>query len=253
MLVEKRRLGSTDIDISVVGLGTVKFGRNQGVKYPAAFDLPSDEQCRQLLNLAKAIGINFLDTAPAYGSSETRLGQFLKGQRHDWVLATKVGEQFIEGQSQFDFSTPAIIQSIESSLRALQTDYLDMVLVHSNGDDVALIEAGVFEPLASLKEQGKIRAFGMSTKTIAGGKLAVDLSDVVMVSFNPTYTDERDVIVHAHEKQKGVLIKKALASGHLVETVSPIDALRLVLAEPGVTSAVVGTLNPQHLLENTCF
>jgi aryl-alcohol dehydrogenase-like predicted oxidoreductase len=251
--VEKRRLGNTDIEVSVVGLGTVKFGRNQGVKYPQAFDLPSDEQCRQLLNLAKSIGINFLDTAPAYGSSETRLGQFLKGQRHDWVLATKVGEQFMEGQSQFDFSTPAIIHSIESSLRALQTDYLDMVLVHSNGDDVALIEAGVFESLASLKEQGKIRAFGMSTKTIAGGKLAVDLSDVVMVSFNPTYTDEREVIAHAHEKQKGVLIKKAFASGHLLESVLPIDALRFVLAEPGVTSAVVGTLNARHLLENTCF
>lgn len=251
--MEKRRLGNTNIDISVVGLGTVKFGRNEGVKYPQAFELPTDEQCLHLLSLAKEIGINFLDTAPAYGSSEMRLGQFLKGQRHDWVLGTKVGEQFIQGQSQFDFSTPAIVQSIESSLRALQTDYLDMVLVHSNGDDVALIEAGVFEPLMQLKAEGKIRAFGMSTKTIEGGKLAVDLSDVVMVSFNPTYTDEREVITHAHQKQKGVLIKKALASGHLVASVSPVEALRFVLAEPGVTSAVVGTLNSKHLLENTRF
>lgn len=251
--MEKRQLGSTDIHISVVGLGTVKFGRNQGVKYPAAFELPTDAQCLQLLSVAKDIGINFIDTAPAYGSSETRLGHFLKDQRHEWVISTKVGEQFVNGQSQFDFSSETIFQSIESSLRALQTDYLDMVLVHSNGDDSALMEAGVFEPLMQLKAQGKIRAFGMSTKTIQGGKLAVDLSDVVMVSFNPAYLDEREVIAYAHQKQKGILIKKALSSGHLVNTLSPSDALRFILAEPGVTSAVVGTLNPKHLLENTCF
>lgn len=249
--MEKRRLGSIDLDVSVIGLGTVKFGRNTGVKYPRAFDLPSDEQCLTLLQTAKDLGINFLDTAPAYGSSETRLGGFLKGQRPSWVIATKVGEQFIDGQSQFDFSSPAIIESLEASLRALQTDYLDIVLVHSNGDDVALIEAGVFEPLARLKAAGKIRAFGMSTKTVAGGKLAVDHSDVVMVSYNPTYTDEQAVIAYAHQKQKGVLIKKALASGHLVETLAPADALRFVLAAPGVTSAVIGTLNPEHLIENT--
>lgn len=248
--MEKRRLGSSNIEVSVVGLGTVKFGRNQGVKYPHAFALPSDAQCLQLLSTAKENGINFLDTAPAYGSSEMRLGGFLKGQRQDWVVATKVGEQFIEGQSQFDFSHQAIVQSIESSLRALQTDYLDVVLVHSNGDDVALIEGGVFEPLMQLKAAGKIRAFGMSTKTIAGGKLAVDYADVVMVSFNPTYLDEREVIAYAREKNIGVLIKKAFASGHLVETVSPVEALRFVLAEPGVSSVVVGTLNPAHLLQN---
>lgn len=248
--MEKRRLGSSDIEISVIGLGTVKFGRNTGVKYPSHFELPSDQQCLALLSAAKSAGINFLDTAPAYGRSEARLGQFLKGSRHEWVICTKVGEQFVDDQSQFDFSVSAISKSIESSLSALQTDYLDMVLVHSNGDDVRLIQEGVFESLAVLKKQGKIRAFGMSTKTIDGGKLAVDYSDVVMVSFNPTYTDEREVIAYAHQHQKGVLIKKALASGHLVDAISPRDALHFVLSEPGVTSAVVGTLNPAHLLEN---
>ncbi len=248
--MEKRIIGSTNIAVSVVGLGTVKFGRNTGVKYPKAFELPSDDACLNLLALAKSHGINLLDTAPAYGNSEERLGCFLKGERHDWVISTKVGEQFLAGESHFDFSDKAILLSIENSLRQLQTDYLDVVFVHSNGDDEKLIHEGVFETLEKAKTSGKIRAFGMSTKTIAGGKLAVDLSDVVMVSFNPTYTDEREVITYAHEKQKGIFIKKALASGHLISGYTPNQTLRTILAEPGVTSAIIGTLNSKHLIEN---
>ncbi len=248
--VEKRIIGQTNIAVSVVGLGTVKFGRNAGVKYPEAFELPTDEACLNLLALAKSHGINLLDTAPAYGNSEERLGRFLKGERQDWVISTKVGEQFINGESHFDFSERAIQLSIENSLRQLQTDYLDIVLVHSNGDDEKLIHEGVFEMLEKAKKSGKIRAFGMSTKTIAGGKLAVDCSDLVMVSFNPAYTDEREVITYAHEKQKGIFIKKALASGHLISGYTPNQTLKSILTEPGVTSAIIGTLNPKHLVEN---
>ncbi|HEX2549904.1 MAG TPA: aldo/keto reductase, partial [Gammaproteobacteria bacterium] len=82
-----RKLGQTEINISVIGLGTVKFGRNVGVKYPHSFRLPSDHDILHLLNHAKELGINFLDTAPAYGESEKRLGITIKkmGNRHDWM------------------------------------------------------------------------------------------------------------------------------------------------------------------------
>lgn len=252
--MEKRALGSLGFEVSVVGLGTVKFGRNQGVKYPQPFELPSDQTCADLLAVARECGINLLDTAPAYGSSETRLGQLLKGQRHDWVITTKVGEAFENGESEFDFSPAAIQNSVETSLQRLHTDYLDVVLVHSNGDDVRLIHEGVFEPLARLKAAGKIRAFGMSTKTSEGGKLAAMHSDVVMVSFNPAYTDERDVIATAHQMHKGVFIKKAFSSGHhLVGGRTAADTLATILAEPGVTSVIIGTLSVDHLRENTAF
>ena len=88
----------------------------------------------------------------------------------------------------------------------------------------------------------------MSTKTVAGGLLTVELSDVVMVTYNPGYTEERAVIERAHALGKGVLIKKALSSGHLEKTVD--ETMRFVFAEPGVTSVIVGTLNAQHLAEN---
>ena len=79
--MEKRQLGQTGIEMSVLGLGTVKFGRNEGVKYPESFDIPDDAALADLLSIAKDLGINTLDTAPAYGTSEERLGGLLKGQR----------------------------------------------------------------------------------------------------------------------------------------------------------------------------
>jgi len=247
-VLQKRRLGHTDIEVSVIGLGTVKFGRKQGVKYPLPFELPSDNQIENLLAVSRHLGINLLDTAPAYGLSEERLGKCLQGQRHDWVISTKVGETFADGLSTFDFSKAAITESIECSLERLQTDYLDIVLVHSSGDDERIIlEDRVFETLSTLKTAGKIRAIGCSTKTVAGGFLSVDHADVVMVTYHPECTDDKTVIQYAHQKQKGVLIKKALASGHINRPVA--DSLRFVLKEPGVTSVIVGTINEMHLRE----
>jgi aryl-alcohol dehydrogenase-like predicted oxidoreductase len=244
-----RRVGKTDIEVSVIGLGTVKFGRNQGLKYPNAFALPTDHEIEQLLQTAHELGVNLLDTAPAYGTSEERLGKALRGQRQKWVISTKVGEEFLNGESHFDFSSQALRQSVDRSLLRLQTDYIDILLVHSDGSDERIIEEDhVFSQLAALKKEGKIRAYGMSTKSILGGKLTVDLADVVMVSFSPSYTDEREVIAYADQKHKGVFIKKALASGHLQTAVS--DTMRFIFSEPGVSSVIVGTLNPLHLREN---
>lgn len=247
-MMQLNRLGKTDIEVSLIGLGTVKFGRQHGVKYPHAFTLPTDAEILQLLASAEELGINLLDTAPAYGTSEERLGTLLHGQRHRWVIATKAGEEFDGVNSHYDFSPQAITASVERSLQRLRTDYVDIVLIHSNGDDVRIIEEDhVFSTLAALKKAGKIRAYGMSTKTIAGGLLTVDLADVAMVSYSADYTDERDVLTHAQKLQKGTFIKKALASGHAQK---PSDAMKFACTTPGVTSVIIGTINPEHLREN---
>ncbi|MBX3708367.1 MAG: aldo/keto reductase [Gammaproteobacteria bacterium] len=247
-ILQKRLIGETGIEVSVIGLGTVKFGRNQGVKYPTAFTLPSDDEIENLLSVAMESGINLLDTAPAYGSSEERLGKWLRGKRHDWVISTKAGEEFIEGESYYDFLPSAMIQSVERSLQRLNTDYLDIVFVHSNGDDLRIIEQEeVFSTLSALKKAGKIRAYGMSTKTVAGGLLTIDSADIAMVTYNPVCTDDRYVIQYAHKKQKGIFIKKALASGHM--PVSVADSMQFIFEEQGVSSVVIGTVNPNHLRE----
>jgi len=252
--LQKRKLGQSGIEISVLGLGTVKFGRNQGVKYPQPFELPHDDVLKELLHTAQNAGVNFLDTAPAYGISEERLGKLLQGERQQWVISTKAGEEFVNGQSHFDFSAIALSRSVERSLRRLRTDYLDVLLVHSSGDDERIInDDGVFDTLARLKEQGKIRAFGMSTKTVEGGKLAAEHSDVVMMTYYPGYVDEYPVIQYAKKFRKGILVKKGLASGHLnqISSQNPVsDSLRFILSESAVTSVVIGTINPDHLREN---
>ncbi|MCK4834449.1 MAG: aldo/keto reductase, partial [Gammaproteobacteria bacterium] len=178
----KRALGSTGIDVSILGLGTVKIGRNQQVKYPEGFELPDDKTVIELFELAQSLGINFIDTAPAYGSSEQRLGELLP-DRHDWVIVTKVGEIFENAQSRFDFSFEHTVESVEQSLRKLKRDVIDVVLVHSDGDDMRIIrDEPVFEALEKLKDKGLIKAYGMSSKTVEGGRWVVENCDVVMAT-----------------------------------------------------------------------
>ncbi|MGB4248511.1 MAG: aldo/keto reductase [Pseudohongiellaceae bacterium] len=254
-LLPMNPLGRTGLTVSCLGLGTVKIGRNEGVKYPTGFALPDDQQVRDILALARELGINLIDTAPAYGNSEERLGKLLTN-RHDWVICSKVGEEFADGKSFFDFSGKHVRRSIERSLKRLRTDYIDTVLVHSDGNDEAIIRStDCFEVLSRCKEEGMIRSFGMSTKTVAGGRLALQESDVLMVTYNPGATADAEVIDLAHSQGKGILIKKALNSGHAVAdaaaTVDPVQAsMNFIFARAGVSAIIVGTINPVHLREN---
>jgi aryl-alcohol dehydrogenase-like predicted oxidoreductase len=235
-------------------LGTVKFGRTQGVKYPHPFALPGDREILDLLALARDLGINLLDTAPAYGVSEERLGKLLGGQRQHWVIVTKAGETFEGGESHFDFSGAAIRASVERSLRRLGTDYLDAVLIHSDGRDRRILEdTDALSTLADLRAAGRIRAVGMSTKTVEGGLLAVERCDLVMVTCNPLCQEELPVIRAAHRAARGVLIKKGLLSGHLhrIGGEDPVVAsLDFIFQQAGVASVVTGTIDPAHLRAN---
>lgn len=252
----KRQLANTDIYISPIGLGTVKLGRDKGVKYPEEFTIPNDSEALNLLALARDLGINLIDTAPAYGISEQRLGKLLKGQRQDWVICSKVGEEFNNetGESSFNFTPEHVRHSVERSLKRLNTDYIDMMLVHSDGNDVEIIQKfGVLEVLNDLKAEGKVRATGMSTKTVDGGILALQHSDCAMVTYNLAHTEEKPVLDFAAKHGKGILLKKALASGHICsdQETDPVQAsFDFIFAHPGVTSAIIGTINPLHLEAN---
>ncbi len=249
-----RPLGSTGLMVSPLGLGTVKLGRDQGVKYPHGFQIPDDREALQLLKLTRDLGINLIDTAPAYGHSEERLGPLLRGQRHEWVIVSKVGEEFEAGLSHHDFSAGHTRRSVDRSLQRLETDFIDLVLVHSDGNDLAILEqSGVYQTLAELKREGKIRGFGFSGKTVEGGLKALEQGDCAMITYNPNEQDERPVIDYARAHGKAILVKKALASGHvcLSPGVDPVRAsFELLFDHPGVASAIVGTINPLHLAHN---
>lgn len=250
-----RPLGKTGLMISPLGLGTVKFGRNTALKYPAPFDLPTDVQAADLLRAAQKLGVTLLDTAPAYGEAEERIGRIIGacGGRDRWTIITKAGEHFdpASGGSVFDFTQRGITDSVERSLKRLRTDRLDAVLLHSDGDDERILREGAaLSALQALKRKRRIRAIGISTKTAAGGLLAVTsgLCDLVMLTLNPGHDADLPAIREAAKRGVGVLIKKALASGHAAS--SPEAALRLCFAEPGVTSVIIGTLSAAHLEQN---
>lgn len=265
--MELRPLGHTGLRVSPIGLGTVKLGRDTGVKYPHPFQIPDDAAAEALFDTALELGINLLDTAPAYGRSEERLGRLLGPRRDRIVLCTKAGETFESSQSRFDFSPAALTASLEQSLRLLRTDRVEVLLLHSDGLvelDARAMDAAM-DALRGAKAAGKVRAVGASTKTLAGVMRLLRSPvppDVIMVTLNPGFLDDLPAIREAARTGVGVLIKKALASGHaassrasdVTSAIAPADAvkeaMRLVLAEPGVSSVVVGTINPSHLRAN---
>lgn len=240
-------------DVSPLGLGTVKFGRNRGVKYPGGdgFALPTDAEISNLLDVALDCGINLLDTAPAYGSSEERLGGILGPRRDKFFLVTKTGEEFDGEKSEYIFTAAHTRMSVERSLRRLRTDYLDAVLVHSSRDDLRVIgQTPVLETLAQLKAEGRIGSFGVSTYTVEGGKKALDLSDCVMAAFNKNYLDEKPVLDYAAQLGKPALVKKGLASGHIGAPAETAENLRFVAATPGVACIVFGSLREANIRAN---
>ncbi len=254
--MKRRPLASNDLQISSLGLGTVKFGRNQQVKYPKGFELPQDDEILSLLDLAQDQGINFLDTAPAYGTSEERLGGLLGARRDDWIIMSKAGENFANGESSFNFSPEGIHASVDRTLSRLRTDRVECLLLHSDGNDLDILDhSGAVEALTKLKDAGKVLSIGISTKTVAGGLRAIELGlDAVMVTYNPWHREEEPVLNSAAEAGAAVFLKKSLGSGWFGEEGSKEDpvetSLRFVFTHPASTSAVIGTINPKHLINN---
>lgn len=245
--MDKRELGTTGLHISPLGLGTVKFGRNKGVKYPESFEIPDEAFLADLLSLSKELGMNMLDTAPSYGESEERLGRLLKGQREDWVIVGKAGEEFEDGQSTYIFTPEHFKLSLERSLKRLNTDYLDVLMVHSDGNDIENLSDALIEKMQDFKQRGLVRAIGASTKTAAGGIRALEHMDCVMAMYTADYRDEKPVLDYAAKTQKGVILKKVLASGHNADIA---DAFKFAFSHQGTSAAIVGTINPDHLLQN---
>ena len=142
---------------------------------------------------------------------------------------------------------------MERSLERLATDMIDIVLVHSDGNDLDIIDRlGTLQVLAELKQRGLIRAFGLSTKTVAGGMAAAVAADVVMLTYNLANREEEPVLAECARLGKGALVKKALASGHLAANYSnPVQAsMDLLFSHPGTTAAIIGTITPTHLEAN---
>jgi aryl-alcohol dehydrogenase-like predicted oxidoreductase len=241
-----RSLGQTGLIVSRIGLGTTKLGRNTDVKYPKPFPIPSDNQIQELLETALTSGVRLIDTAPAYGTSESRLGAFVGSHRDRFVISTKCGEQYRDGISVYDFSAGAITASVETSLRHLRVDHIDILLLHSDGRDLEIFKrSDALEALRKLKQSGKTRAIGISAKTADGINEACRTLDVVMAPFSQRDQALADALRQAHQSGLGILAIKGLSSGHL----EPRLAIEFVLRQNFIDALVLGTTDPIHLSE----
>lgn len=161
-MVKQVRIGQTDLYVNPVGLGTNAVGGHN--IYPNL----NEETGKDVVRAALDNGINFLDTAFIYGPerSEILIGEVLKekGKREDTIIATKGAHKFVDGKVVFDNSPAFLKNEVEKSLKRLQTDYIDLFYIHFPDEATPKDEA--VGALKQLKDQGKIRAIGVSNFTI---------------------------------------------------------------------------------------
>lgn len=248
--MEHRSLGRCGLDVSVLGFGAFKIGRNQGIRYERGYDLPDDAEASRLLHAVLDLGITLIDTAPAYGLAEERIGHALASRRGEFRLCTKAGETFQDGRSCYDFSGDAIRRSVRESLRRLRTDHVDLLLLHSDGRDAWIqAETDAVTALHDLRDAGFTRAIGFSGKTVEGADAALTWADVLMVEYHPADASHADVIRRAAHAGVGILVKKPFAAGRI----PPSEALPFLLRTRGVGSIIFGGLNAAHVRENVAI
>jgi aryl-alcohol dehydrogenase-like predicted oxidoreductase len=243
----QRPLGRTGIELSVLGFGAFKIGRNVGIKYERSYELPSHAEVDGLLHGVLDLGINYIDTAPAYGLSEERIGRAVSHRHAEFVVSTKVGEEFADGRSHFDFSSQGVRSSVDRSSIRLGRDMLDLVFVHSSGDDEHVLHrTDAVATLIELRDKGRIRAIGFSGKTTTGAMDALKWADALMVEYHLQDQSHAEVLKKAQECGVGIVVKKGLASGRL----DAAKAIEFVLTNSAVTSLVVGGLDLNHIRLN---
>jgi aryl-alcohol dehydrogenase-like predicted oxidoreductase len=240
-------LGNTGLKTHRISLGSVKFGRNTDVKYPEKFLIPNQKQVSNLISIAGEMGINLIDTAPAYGESEKKIGKAISKSRNKWIISTKVGEKYENKKSSFDFSRTGVWNSVHQSLNNLKTEVIDILLIHANDNELEIINnSDAVETLTDIKKKGLARNIGMSTKSPDGILAALEFSDIIMATLNLEDSSNLDAIKQAHKKGCGVLLKKIFASGKCQIKKS----LEFVFKHELAHSAVIGTINKGHLAEN---
>ena len=267
--MEYQQLGKSELHISRIGFGCMSLKPGQ-----------SDSQ--QLLESAVNTGINHFDTADLYdkGLNEEQVGRVLKPFRQKVILATKAGNQWRADGSGWDWnaSKQHILKAAEESLRRLQTDYIDLYQLHGGTMDDPIDDT--IEAFELLKQQGKIRYYGISSIRPTVIREYARRSSIVSVMMQVSLLDQRPLeqaVSMLHENSIGVLARGTLAGGLLtgkpaipylgysVEQVSRTakcirelssdkrpeshTAMRFVLQQPGITSAIIGIRTDKQLQE----
>jgi aryl-alcohol dehydrogenase-like predicted oxidoreductase len=246
-------LGRTGLEVSRIALGGYPFG---GVNLAQGWDPWSDDGRKTAvatINRALDLGVNYIDTAPAYGAgnSETLIGEVMRTRRDESVLATKVGWSGLDKK--------AVRDSVHASLRRLQTDHLDLVQFHggmyTQEEFDHIITGGPLEALLELQAGGEVRFIGLTAEEpwTARPFLARPEFDVVQLAYNLIYqAAARHVLDDARAIDAGVVTMRTMTSGIFQRAAKLLApewqqardiyevSLKFVLSDSRVHAAIVG-------------
>ncbi len=219
--MQYRRLGKTGISVSVVGVGTWQFGGEWGHDYNQA-------EVDAVIDAARQQRINLLDSAECYGDhlSEKLVGQAVKRDREQWVIATKFGHRYTDRFERDQlWSAAEVQQQLEDSLRALQTDYVDLYQFHSGSDD-AFDNQELWSMLQKQVDAGKVRQLGISVSNSISVHQVEAAGSVGAAAIQLVYNrlerePEERVLPLCIEQDLGVLARVPLASGFLSGKYAP--------------------------------
>jgi aryl-alcohol dehydrogenase-like predicted oxidoreductase len=264
--MERRRLGKTDLEVSVLGFGGAEIGYRHVSTATAA----------RLLGRALDAGLNVIDTAECYAGSEALIGRAVGRRRAEYYLLTKCGHS--GDSSRADWRPRALLESVERSLRRLQTDWVDLIQLHSCSERV-LRTGDALEALERARERGYVRYIGYSGDGRAA-RYAVECGRFDTLQTSVSIADQEALeltLPLARTRGLGVIAKRPVANvawtyarapdryyrpywrrlrvlryGFLQDApdAAVAVALRFTLACEGVHTAIVGTANPERWRQN---
>jgi len=272
--MERRMLGRTGLAVTPLSYGAME------IRGPRIWNgrPVTDAEAERILNTVLDVGINFIDTAYDYGLSEEYIGHFLSRRRSDYYLATKCGCTVVNAGDKDEtphvWTRENLLHNIETSLRRMQTDYIDVWQLHN--PTVEQVEAGdLVRVMEEVKAAGKVRWIGISstlphiTTFISWG-----VFDTYQIPYSALERTHEAVITAAAQSSAGTIIRGGVARGapeeaglghrdrwtiweqaKLDELRAPGESrtaflLRFTLTHPDMHTTIVGTMNPDHLAEN---
>ena len=226
-----RKLGRTGYNIVSIGFGGIPIQRLE------------ENQAIELVQLASKEGMNFIDTARGYEESEVLIGKGIKGQRENWIIATKSMARDYESMK----------KDIDISLNNLDCGYIDLYQCHNvrSMEEYNKIMGpdGAYMALLEAKEEGKIKHIGISSHDVNILNTVVETDDFSTIQFpyNAVEKQGEELFKRAYERNIGVIVMKPLAGG----AISIADlALRYILENPHISVIIPGMDNPNQVLEN---
>lgn len=266
--MNQRKLGDTGINVSEIAFGAVEIGMPYGIGVHSKEDMPDENDAIRLLQAAFDAGINFIDTGRHYGKSENIIGKAFRQNRDAVVIATKCLHLGDLSEATSSTIRESILNSLHDSLDALQTDFVDIYMMHDS-DPKVLQHPDVLETFSKLKAAGTIRATGISTYTPEETRTVIESGnwDVVQVPFNLLDQRHETLFGLAAKNGVGIVIRSVLMKGLLsnrgrnlhpalssvekkieqlqtfarqMKTSLPALATRFALSFPEVASVLVG-------------